>query len=50
VIKAAIEAMAKNGEFPSSEVPVEHIFSNEFVSSFDNFDKTALKARAEAAL
>lgn len=49
VIQAAITAMAKNGEFPSDKVPVEHLFSNEFVSSFNDFDKNALKIRAEAA-
>ncbi|KAA9002721.1 ABC transporter substrate-binding protein [Affinibrenneria salicis] len=49
VIRAAIAAMAKTGEFPSAAVPVERIFSNEFVAAFDDFDKNALKARAEAA-
>ncbi|MCF6691884.1 ABC transporter substrate-binding protein [Raoultella terrigena] len=49
VIRASITAMAKAGEFPSADVPVERIFSNAFVSDFDNFDKNALKTLAEAA-
>lgn len=49
VIRAAISAMAKNGEFPSADVPVERIFSNAFIAAFDDFDKAALKIRAEEA-
>lgn len=49
VIRASITAMAKAGEFPSADVPVERIFSNAFVSDFDNFDKNALKTLAETA-
>lgn len=49
VVRAAITAMAKAGEFPSADVPVEHLFSNQFVADFDNFDKNALRMRAEAA-
>lgn len=49
VIRNAIAAMAKAGEFPSAEVPVEKIFSNDFVPAFDDFDKQALRAWAEAA-
>ena len=49
VIRTAITAMAKAGEFPDANVPVEKIFSREFVADFDDFDKTALRARAEAA-
>lgn len=49
VIRRAITAMAKAGEFPSANVPVDRIFSNEFVPAFSDFDKKALRARAEAA-
>ena len=49
VIKQAIDAMAKAGEFPSADVPVEKIFSNAFVAAFNDFDKEALRTRAEAA-
>ncbi|RRV10239.1 ABC transporter substrate-binding protein [Pseudomonas sp. v388] len=49
VIKKAIAAMAEAGEFPTAEVPVEQIFSNEFVASFSDFDQAALRKRAEAA-
>lgn len=49
VIKRAISAMADAGEFPRAAVPVEQIFSNEFVAAYDDFDKDALRQRAEAA-
>ena len=49
VIQQAIGAMAKQREFPSANVPVAKIFSNEFVTAFDDFDKDALRKRAEAA-
>ncbi|PWF22496.1 ABC transporter substrate-binding protein [Corticimicrobacter populi] len=49
VIRKAIGAMAEAGEFPSADVPVDRIFSNEFVPAFDDFDKDALRQRAEAA-
>ncbi len=48
-VRKAITAMAAAGEFPSADVPVDRIFSNDFVKDFDNFDKTALRATAEAA-
>ncbi|WP_034914240.1 MULTISPECIES: ABC transporter substrate-binding protein [Erwinia] len=49
VIHNALAAMAKAGEFPDANVPLEKIFSNEFVAAFNDFDKKALRARAEAA-
>jgi NitT/TauT family transport system substrate-binding protein len=49
VIRKSIAAMAEAGEFPSADVPVEKIFSNQFVAAFDQFDKEALRRRAEAA-
>ena len=48
-IRAAVKAMAEAGEFPSAEVPVEQVFSNEFVPAFNDFDRDALRKRAEAA-
>ncbi|MCL2898487.1 ABC transporter substrate-binding protein [Brenneria tiliae] len=48
-IRRAIAAMAQAGEFPRADVPVEKIFSNAFVTAFDDFDKHALRQRAEAA-
>ena len=48
-IRAAVEAMAEAGEFPSAEVPVEQVFSNAFVPAFNDFDRDALRQRAEAA-
>lgn len=47
-IRKSIEAMAQYGEFPSADVPVERIFSNEFVPSFTEFDRAALIRRARA--
>ena len=49
VIRQAIAAMARTGEFPTADVPVERIFSNEFVAAFNDFDKAALRQKAEAA-
>lgn len=48
-IRKGIEAMARYGEFPSADVPVEQIFSNEFVPAFTDFDRAALLRRAQAA-
>lgn len=48
-IRKGIEAMARNGEYPSANVPVEKIFSNEFVTAFTEFDRAALVRRAKAA-
>lgn len=47
IIREAIAAMAKAGEFPTADVPVEKIFSNEFVTAFSEFDKAALIKRAQ---
>lgn len=49
IIREAIAAMAKAGEFPTADVPVDKIFSNEFVTAFSDFDKAALIKRAQAA-
>lgn len=49
VIDNAFNAMVKAGEFPNVKVPLDQIFSNEFVSSFNDFDKNALRLKAEAA-
>jgi NitT/TauT family transport system substrate-binding protein len=48
-IKKGIAAMARYGEYPSANVPVDKIFSNEFVASFTEFDRAALIRRAKAA-
>lgn len=49
VIRRAIAAMAQAGEYPRADVPVENLFSNQFVAAFNDFDKAALRKRAEAA-
>jgi NitT/TauT family transport system substrate-binding protein len=48
-IKAGIEVMAKTGEYPSANVPVDQIFSNEFIAQINNFDAAAVRAQAKAA-
>ncbi|WP_454731958.1 MULTISPECIES: ABC transporter substrate-binding protein [Cupriavidus] len=48
-IQRGIEAMAKAGEYPSADVPLQKIFSNEFVPAFSDFDHAALIRRAKAA-
>lgn len=47
-IRKGIESMAQYGEYPSANVPVEKIFSNEFVPAFTDFDRAALLRRAKA--
>jgi NitT/TauT family transport system substrate-binding protein len=48
-IQRGIEAMAKAGEYPSAAVPLQKIFSNDFVPAFTDFDRAALVRRAKAA-
>ncbi len=48
-IRNGIAAMAKAGEYPSADVPVEEIFSNQFIDAINDFDKAAVRAKAEAA-
>lgn len=48
-IHAGIAAMAKAGEYPSADVPVEKIFSNEFINQINNFDVKAVQAQARSA-
>jgi NitT/TauT family transport system substrate-binding protein len=47
-IQRGIDAMAKAGEYPSADVPLQKIFSNEFVPAFSDFDRAALIRRAKA--
>lgn len=48
-IKANIETMAKTGEYPTANVPVDKIFSNEFIDKINDFDVKAVQAQAKAA-
>lgn len=48
-IQRGIDAMAKSGEYPTAEVPLQKIFSNDFVPAFTDFDRAALLRRAKAA-
>jgi NitT/TauT family transport system substrate-binding protein len=48
-IKAGIQAMASAGEYPSANVPVDQIFSNQFIKQINDFDADAVRAQAKAA-
>lgn len=48
-IKAGIQAMADAGEYPSANVPVDQIFSNQFIKQINDFDANAVRAQAKAA-
>ena len=45
-VRANLAEMQKVGEFPKGDVPVEQIFSNQFVADFSRFDAAALRERA----
>ncbi len=45
-VRANLAEMQKVGEFPKGDVPIEQIFSNQFVPEFSRFDAAALQARA----
>ncbi|HYG45715.1 MAG TPA: ABC transporter substrate-binding protein [Bordetella sp.] len=46
-IQAGIAAMSKAGEYPSADVPVDRIFSNELISQINDFDAQAVRAQAK---
>lgn len=48
-IHAGIAAMAQAGEYPNANVPVERIFSNEFIRQINDFDANAVRAQARKA-
>jgi NitT/TauT family transport system substrate-binding protein len=48
-IQGGIDAMAKAGEYPSANVPVDQIFSNQFIKQINDFDADAVRAQAKAA-
>jgi hypothetical protein len=41
--------MQQSGEFTSSNIPIERLFSNALVPDFVKFDRAALIERAHAA-
>lgn len=45
-IKANLVVMQKSGELPAGEVPLDQVFSNQFVAAFSRFDAAALRAKA----
>lgn len=48
-IHLGIVAMAKSGEYKSADVPLDQIFSNQFVPKFSDFDHAAVIAKAKEA-
>lgn len=49
VIRAWLQQMEKAGEFNTSDMPVERIFSNELAAEFNKFDAESIRVRARAA-
>jgi len=45
-IRANLAELQKVGEFPSGVVPIDQVFSNQFVPEFSRFDAAALRERA----
>ena len=45
-IRANLAELQKVGEFPSGVVPIDQVFSNQFVPEFSHFDAAALRERA----
>ncbi|WP_231941505.1 ABC transporter substrate-binding protein [Burkholderia sp. PAMC 28687] len=45
-VRANLAEMQKVGEFPKGDVPIDQIFSNQFVPEFSRFDEAALRERA----
>jgi len=48
-IQAGIQAMADAGEYPSADVPVNNIFSNDLISQINDFDAEAVRQQARSA-
>ena len=48
-LRANIQVMADAGEYPSANVPVENIFSNELISKINDFDAEAVREKARNA-
>jgi NitT/TauT family transport system substrate-binding protein len=46
-VRANLAEMQKVGEFPQGQVPIDQIFSNQFVPEFSRFDAAALRERAK---
>lgn len=49
IIRAFVARMAVDGEFASTRVPVDALFTNELVPQFSRFDAAAIRAKARAA-
>jgi len=49
IIRDYVKAMQASGEFASSDIPIDRLFSNALVPEFVKFDRAALVERARAA-
>ena len=49
IIRDYVEAIQQSGEFTSSDIPIERLFSNALVPDFKQFDRAALIECAHAA-
>lgn len=49
IIRDYVKAMQQSGEFATSDIPIDHLFSNALVPEFSKFDRAALIKRARAA-
>ncbi|WP_258002247.1 ABC transporter substrate-binding protein [Burkholderia sp. WAC0059] len=49
IIRQFVARMAADGEFASTRVPVDALFTNELVPQFRQFDENAIRAEARAA-
>lgn len=47
-IRAGIKAMADAGEYPSADVPVDKLFTNDLLPRINAFDADAVRAKAKA--
>ncbi|WP_321947359.1 ABC transporter substrate-binding protein [Paraburkholderia sp. J10-1] len=45
-VRANLAEMQRVGEFPKGDVPLDQLFSNQFVADFSHFDEAALRERA----
>jgi NitT/TauT family transport system substrate-binding protein len=49
IIRDYVKAMQQSGEFATSDIPLDQLFSNALVPEFVKFDRAALIARAKSA-
>ncbi|WP_171962267.1 ABC transporter substrate-binding protein [Bordetella trematum] len=47
-IRSSIQAMVQAGEYPSADLPLETLFSNELIARINDFDAEAVRTQAKA--